>query len=329
MAPLRDPLKSTRIQTATDYNLSHSMLPEKNRIESLRRCGNPCVPMQQQAIQLAKISIYGGTQTRAATNDEAVSHYAEEMESGVEFPPITLFFDGATYWLADGFHRYLAAKRNEYEEISSEVHEGGRADALLCALGANATNGVFRTTADKRHAVEVALEEWPDRSNPALAEICKVSVEFVRKQRQKSPLPGPESVTGRDGKKYPARIERQPRGGGGSDDSSEKGESSGGGGKPSKKNAAAEMAFGGSSKDLEMEALAMERHGETSFMRPGDPMPSSGSGLARMAIAALARISENDPEREEAFRSVFEWLSARMGGMGEEKAESQPGVSGE
>src|SRR5690606_27749848 len=91
------------------------------------------------------------------------------------------------------------------------------------------------------------------------------------------------------------------------------GEGSSGGGKPSKKNAAAEMAFGGSSKDLEMEALAMERNGEVSFMRPGDPMPASASGLARMAIAALDRIGKSDPEREEALRTVFDWLSVRLG----------------
>jgi len=263
--------------------------------------------MQQQAIKLEEISIYGGTQTRAATNDEAIVHYAEEMEAGTQFPPNTVFFDGSKYWLADGFHRFLAAKQNGYEEILAEVHEGGRTKALEHALGANAANGLFRTAADKRHAVEIALEEWPDRSNPVIAEICKVSVEFVRQQRKRSALPQPTTVTGRDGKQYPARVKREPRGGGGGGD-----EGSSGGGKPSKKNAAAEMAFGGSSKDLEMEALAMERKGELSFMRPGDPVPSSAPGLARMAIAALGRISESDPDREEAFRTVHEWLSARL-----------------
>lgn len=264
--------------------------------------------MPQQAIKLDDISIYGGTQTRAATNDEAILHYAEEMEAGVVFPPVTVFFDGAKYWLADGFHRYLAARHNEYETISGEVMEGGRSAALEYALGANATNGLFRTTADKRHAVEVALEEWPDRSNAVLAETCRVSVEFVRKQRQKSQVPPPATVTGKDGKQYPARIERQPRGengGGGSG-------GGGGGGKPGKKSAAAEMAFGGSSKEMEMAAIEMERKGEISFMRPGDPMPTSATGIARMAIASLQSIAEEDPEREKAFQIVFDWLALRL-----------------
>lgn len=275
--------------------------------------------MPQQAINLEEISIYGGTQTRAATNDEAIVHYAEEMETGVTFPPITVFFDGSKYWLADGFHRYLAAKHNDYGAIQAEVIEGGRSAALEYALGANATNGLFRTTEDKRHAVEVALDEWPDRSNAVLAETCKVSVEFVRKQRQKSTLPQPTTVTGKDGKQYPSRIERQPRGESGGGD--EKG--GGGGGKPGKKSAAAEMAFGGSSKEMEMAALEMERKGEISFMRAGDPMPTSATGIARMAIASLQSIKEGDPEREKALRIVFDWLALRLGPGGFSAPDSE------
>jgi hypothetical protein len=273
--------------------------------------------MPHQAINLDEISIYGGTQTRAATNDEAIVHYAEEMETGVIFPPITVFFDGSKYWLADGFHRYLAAKHNAYGAIQAEVIEGGRSAALEHALGANATNGLFRTTEDKRHAVEVALDEWPDRSNAVLAETCKVSVEFVRKQRQKSTLPQPTTVTGKDGKQYPSRIERQPRGESGG------GNEKGGGGKPGKKSAAAEMAFGGSSKEMEMAALEMERKGEISFMRAGDPMPTSATGIARMAIASLQSIKESDPEREKALRIVFDWLALRLGPGGISSPESE------
>ena len=37
------------------------------------------------------------------------------MVEGAEFPPLIVFFDGATYWLADGFHRYYGAQRSRTE----------------------------------------------------------------------------------------------------------------------------------------------------------------------------------------------------------------------
>ena len=63
--------------------------------------------MHEKDLELEKIDIYGGTQARVATNDEAVSSYSESMMEGAEFPPVIVYFDGAKYWLADGFHRFL------------------------------------------------------------------------------------------------------------------------------------------------------------------------------------------------------------------------------
>ena len=133
----------------------------------------------RKRVKIDDIDIYAGTQTRLETNDEAVSGYAESMKQGAQFPPIVLFFDGSRHYLADGFHRYLAAKRIEESDIPAEVREGTRTDALIFALGANATNGLYRTNADKRHAVEIALEEWPERSKGYLADTCQVSIELV------------------------------------------------------------------------------------------------------------------------------------------------------
>jgi len=56
-----------------------------------------------------RIRIDGGTQPRAALLIDVMEDYAEQMRNGVEFPPITVFFDGKEYWLADGFHRLGAA----------------------------------------------------------------------------------------------------------------------------------------------------------------------------------------------------------------------------
>ena len=49
------------------------------------------------------------TQARERTCEETVREYAEQMESGIMFPPVAGFFDVDTqeYILADGFHRLL------------------------------------------------------------------------------------------------------------------------------------------------------------------------------------------------------------------------------
>jgi hypothetical protein len=63
---------------------------------------------------------------------------------GAMFPPVVVFFDGAEYWLADGFHRILAAKQLGLAEIAADVREGGRA---------NVSHGLKRFNRDKRNAV--------------------------------------------------------------------------------------------------------------------------------------------------------------------------------
>ncbi len=273
--------------------------------------------MSIRRVALEEIDIYSGTQTRLSTNDEAVSSYAESMKLGAEFPPIALYFDGSRYYLADGFHRYLAAKRNEERDIVAEVREGSRTDALVCALGANATNGLYRTNADKRHAVEIAMEEWPDRSNAYLADICSVSVELVRRVRKSLGLDNPDLVIGRDGKQYPSGVERSARHGGeeraDSDGSpSEKAESGGGGlGKPSKKNANYSDTSGGTRNEIEDEARRMIRNGEMD-PRELDTLPTAiPSDYAVAAIGILDRIKKADPKFPEALERIEKWVLQR------------------
>lgn len=273
--------------------------------------------MNIQRVNLTEIDIYAGTQTRVETNDEAIASYAESMKLGAQFPPIVLYFDGSKYFLADGFHRFLAAKRNEERDIEAEVHEGSRTDALLAALGANATNGLYRTNADKRHAAEVALEEWPDRSNAYLAEICKVSIELVRRVRKSLGLDNPDLVMGKDGKQYPSSVERTPRHGGEereqNDGSSGEGAGggAGGGGPVGKKNANVTDTSGGTRNEIENEARQMIRDGEMD-PRELDTLPTAvPSDYAIAAIGILDRMKKSDPKYPEALDRLEKWLNQR------------------
>lgn len=274
--------------------------------------------MQLQDLSLELIDVYGGTQTRVKTDDDAIESYAHEMKDGTVFPPITVFFDGATYWLADGFHRYLAAKRNALPTIRAEVQSGGRSDALRHALGANATNGVYRNNADKRNAVEIALEEWTDLANPVLAEICKVSVELVRRCRQEMTqsqrISAPGSVTGRDGKSYPTQIEREPRGKTEKSSSDGEGGGGGGGGGGFSKGKGDPGAPGGTNLELEREARAMIRKGEMNPFELPTLLTANANDYAETVINLLGTMKTDDPKRTEGLLRIRRWVDKAIAG---------------
>ena len=264
---------------------------------------------QIQEISIDQINIYGGTQARVKTNEDAIESYAEEMQRGAVFPPINVYFDGATYWLADGFHRYLATKRNGQPAISAEVQPGGRVEALRHALGANSLNGVYRTNGDKRNAVEIALGEWTELANPVIGEICKVSAELVRSCRlemQKAGRIAPmTTVTGRDGKSYSGAIERQPRGK--TEESSGEIESGGGGGGFSKGKGDG-GALGGSTNELEVEAREMIRKGEISPFELKKMPSATANDYAVSVITLLGQMRKEDPKRREGLTRIKAWI---------------------
>jgi ParB-like chromosome segregation protein Spo0J len=79
------------------------------------------------------------------------------MTNGATFPPIVLFHDGNQHYLADGFHRFMAAQRLAFKDIDADVQPGTKEDALWFALGANRTNGNASPTRTKaRHRPRIA-----------------------------------------------------------------------------------------------------------------------------------------------------------------------------
>lgn len=139
-----------------------------------------------QSIAIEKIRIDGGTQPRSQLIEEVVAEYADDMKQGATFPPVTIFYDGKEYWLADGFHRVQARASTGSKEVVAEVISGSRRDAVLFAVGANAVHGLRRTNADKRRAVERLLRdrEWSKWSNVEIAKKCQVNEKTVRNIRK-------------------------------------------------------------------------------------------------------------------------------------------------
>lgn len=165
------------------------------------------------SLPLNQIRTDGGTQPREYLNELVLEEYVEAMAQGVEFPPVTLFYDGAHYWLADGFHRFFAAKKYGVDALSAEMHQGTRRDAILFAAGANATHGLRRTNADKRRAVMTLLqdEEWQRWSNREMARQCGVTHTFVGKLRKEFLEGGQEPAAARMGRTGPEAERNSPR----------------------------------------------------------------------------------------------------------------------
>ena len=142
---------------------------------------------EKQTLKLDQIRIDGGTQPRVLIDEQVVAEYAEHYGNGVDLKPVTVFFDGATYWLADGFHRYWANKAINSDYIFANVHQGTQRDAILHSLGANADHGLRRTSADKRKAVLTMLndEKWSEWPQTQIAQACRVTPEYVSRLKNR------------------------------------------------------------------------------------------------------------------------------------------------
>lgn len=133
-------------------------------------------------LDMASIRIDGGTQSRTSINTDTVSEYAQALTDGATMPPVVVFFDGADYWLADGFHRFHAFRKAGRDSIKADVRQGTCREARLYAASANSAHGLRRTNEDKRRAVLMVLEDedcaeyWTDRE---IAKHCAVSHPFV------------------------------------------------------------------------------------------------------------------------------------------------------
>src|SRR5262245_61283992 len=125
------------------------------------------------------------------------SLYREEGLSAL--PPVAVFFDGHSYWLADGFHRVYAARGlTQHERKSLEMpvalYRGSRRDARVFACGANAKHGKPLSSADKRLAIHRLLEDsgtgqWSNRRLARYVGVDDHTVASVRNEFASAEIP--------------------------------------------------------------------------------------------------------------------------------------------
>ena len=136
-----------------------------------------------KTLNLLNIRIDGGTQARLQLNQEVVAEYAEKMRDGEVFPPVTVYFDGSEYWLADGFHRYFATKANAKTSIDADVENGTQQEAKKYSWKANSRRGLRLNHDDFKNIILAMLsdEETKTWSNRQIAEWVGVSHSTVNR----------------------------------------------------------------------------------------------------------------------------------------------------
>lgn len=184
--------------------------------------------MHTTPLRIDLIRCDGGTQMRVEVSDDVAISYAERMAAGDTFPTVTVFHDGNSLWLADGFHRIAARRRlmladqERWITIDADLRAGTREDAVRFAIAANRSNGLRRTNADKQIAVRAALSHpaMREMSDECIADEVGVARVTVRNARQQvvnlttcnqptdSNEESPVTRKGKDGKSYrPSRPE--------------------------------------------------------------------------------------------------------------------------
>lgn len=155
-----------------------------------------------------------GPCVRSSVRPDIVDQYAQNYREKRPMPPVVVFWDGKTYFLADGSHRCHAIAQIGRKAIEAEVRKGTYEEALQYALQANCAHGLQRSNADKRKCIAEALKQWPTYSNASLAKACDVddhTVADVRKEleatKEVAPTPKRTSSSGRSVASEPvARI---------------------------------------------------------------------------------------------------------------------------
>jgi uncharacterized ParB-like nuclease family protein len=147
--------------------------------------------MTQKDLRLHDIRRDDSAQPRAMLNTDHIKDLADALEDGdgktrADLTPVDVFYDGHSYWLADGFHRWSAYHRAKRDFIPAVVHEGGLRDAVLYSITANTQHSVLKMTREEKRASVTRLlkdEEWGQWSDREIGRRAGVHHETVGKVR--------------------------------------------------------------------------------------------------------------------------------------------------
>lgn len=139
--------------------------------------------MKTATLAIDLIRTDGDTQSRVRLCEEVVSDYAEiiaEANGEWVMGDLDVFHDGNEYWLADGFHRTMAAIRVKRASIPCRIHNGTKTDARMFSMTANDRHGLRMSRGDKRACVEWLLDNHPNETQTEIAALAGVSRRMVQ-----------------------------------------------------------------------------------------------------------------------------------------------------
>jgi len=113
-------------------------------------------------IGLDKLIMKSAEAARVHACEKTIRRYEEKFLNLEKLPPCRVFYDGHSFWLADGRHRVEAARRAQFEAIECTVSDGGEREAILFALSANHAHGLVSNAQDRKKIAMILLNdpEW-------------------------------------------------------------------------------------------------------------------------------------------------------------------------
>lgn len=167
--------------------------------------------METQWMKIADLEPF---QIRVETEEEKIQQYADyliEHEGWGSFPPIQVVHIGGKFKIADGIHRWNAAKRANFETVPCEVTNGDAWILLNKSVEVNGIQGIGMGPKDWRNFRRIVLEclsrgDIPPKSYSDIGSLCQCSSQTIINLRNEMEEEGwvfPETYIGSDGKEYP------------------------------------------------------------------------------------------------------------------------------
>lgn len=111
------------------------------------------------AVWLKSIEMDKTLHVRSRIHPDTARKYADEMQAGMLFPPVSLGKVGDKLYLLDGWHRIDAAVlRNGAEAVEATVVPMTIHEAVWAACAANLTHGIGYSTKEKRNVLRAFIK---------------------------------------------------------------------------------------------------------------------------------------------------------------------------